>query len=258
MEIGGVPLYVRLANLFRDNIVSNTWAPGHQLPTIPILCERYQVARVTVRKALQVLARDGLITSTQGRGTFVNPPHPDRPAAGDLRHAINDPLQTGPFETMKVLGRKTVNTLPNELAFSGDQYASYVRIHKVHFFKKQPFQVVDTFVAKPVYDRFPRGADRTSKTARLLRDHGGVQIHSSRQELTIAHANPEVANLLGCAVGSVLVRIRRWRTDQDDRLVYAALNLYRGDRFVLDITSTQAGAMDFTPGLIPISKTNGN
>ena len=250
MAAGGVPMYVRLANLFRDSIASGQWPEGHQLPTIAELCGRYGVARVTVRKALGSLADDGLISITQGRGTFVEAPVAAQQAA-DVRSAINDPLQTAPSESIRVLGRAEVRTLPPELAMAAPVHDAYVRVRKVHAIRKQPFHVVEAYVAKEVHDRFPRGAESKSKTARLLRDHGRVHIRSTHQELTLVHATPEAADLLGCPVGSVLVRIRRWRIEQDGRIVYAAANLYRGDRFVLDVHTEHPDSSGFAPGLIP-------
>ncbi len=254
MAIGGVPLYIRLANVFRDNIDTRKWPPGGQIPTIPELCGQYNVARVTVRRALAELAGSGLLTSTRGRGTFVEAPHRDVQADAHLRSTINDPLQTAPLETMRVLLRRKTATLPEELKSSHPQYASYMRIRKVHSLHGMPFQVVDTYVAETVYARFPKGADRHSKTARLLRDHGGVHIGSYRQELTIAHADMEIAELLQCPVGNVLVRVRRWRQDDQQRIVYAAVNFYRGDRFVLEIETLTPPHLDFVSGIVPAER----
>jgi len=254
MEPGGVPLYIRLANVFRDNIDTRKWPPGGQVPTIPELCRQYNVGRVTVRSALAVLADGGLLTSARGRGTFVEPTRQNPREADYLRNTINDPLQTAPTESMKILLRKKAPTLPEELDAGQPKYSGYMRIRKVHSLHGMPFQVVDTYVAEPVYARFPKGADRTSKTARLLRDHGAIHISSYRQELTIAHADMGIAALLQCPVGSVLVRVRRWRYDNERRIVYAAINLYRGDRFVLDIETPTPSDMDFVSGIVPAER----
>ena len=245
-----IPLYVRLASVFRDAIATGKWVPGQRLPTIPELCEQYNVARITMRQALALLINDELISSTAGRGTFVNTGKAIGVREASLRAAINDPLQLAADETIEVLQRGPVAALPAQLAAGDAQYPGYMRLLKLHRHRGEPFQIVDTYVAASVYKRFPRGSDVKAKTARLLRDHGSVLIRSTRQELTIAYADTEIAGALQCPIASVLVRIRRWRMDHDGLIVYAAMNHYRGDLFVLDM-ETRAADESFTVGIVP-------
>lgn len=65
------PLYRRIADDLRGQIKTGALAPGSQLPTEQELGERYGVSRNTVRLAVGMLANEGTITSTPGRGTFV-------------------------------------------------------------------------------------------------------------------------------------------------------------------------------------------
>jgi GntR family transcriptional regulator len=66
-----VPRYAQLADLLRQRIARGVWAQGEQLPTLEELVREFEVARVTVRQAVNLLARDGLLSPQQGRGTFV-------------------------------------------------------------------------------------------------------------------------------------------------------------------------------------------
>ena len=66
------PLWRQLADLLRDRIDQGELAG--RLEAEMTLAEHYGVSRDTVRRALATLARDGLIRSTRGRGTFVVPP----------------------------------------------------------------------------------------------------------------------------------------------------------------------------------------
>lgn len=65
------PLYHQMAALLRDQIADGTLAPGQQVPTEGELATRYSTSRNTVRLALNALRAEGLLTSIQGRGTFV-------------------------------------------------------------------------------------------------------------------------------------------------------------------------------------------
>ena len=64
-------LTARLRDDLADRIARQELAPGAQLPTERVLSERYGVSRVTVRRALALLADDGIVQAVQGRGTFV-------------------------------------------------------------------------------------------------------------------------------------------------------------------------------------------
>lgn len=45
---------------------------GDQILTESELCSRYQVSRMTARKALDLLSSKGILVRTPGKGTFVN------------------------------------------------------------------------------------------------------------------------------------------------------------------------------------------
>jgi len=67
------PLWQQLAELLRGRIERGELAGRLEAETA--LAQHYGVSRDTVRRALACLARDGLIRSTRGRGTFVLPPN---------------------------------------------------------------------------------------------------------------------------------------------------------------------------------------
>lgn len=68
---GSVPLYAQLEAAIRESIRRNLWGPGEPLPPDREMARRWGVSRCTVRQALDVLVRDGLIERRQGKGTFV-------------------------------------------------------------------------------------------------------------------------------------------------------------------------------------------
>ena len=66
-----IPRYVQLADLFRQRVDKGEWGPGTTLPSIDELMEQFDVARVTIRQAIALLADEGLLSPQRGRGTFV-------------------------------------------------------------------------------------------------------------------------------------------------------------------------------------------
>src|SRR5690242_16246272 len=66
-----IPRYVQLADLLRQRVDKGEWGPGTVLPSIDELMEQFDVARVTIRQAVALLADEGLLSPQRGRGTFV-------------------------------------------------------------------------------------------------------------------------------------------------------------------------------------------
>lgn len=66
-----VPPSRQLAAILRGKMQSGELPPGARLPSILALASEYQIAAVTVRKALAILKTEGLIESVSGYGTFV-------------------------------------------------------------------------------------------------------------------------------------------------------------------------------------------
>ena len=69
-----VPLYERVRLALAASIEDGTYQPGDRLPSEARLAEELGVNRLTVRRAIEELARAGMVESRQGSGTFVSAP----------------------------------------------------------------------------------------------------------------------------------------------------------------------------------------
>jgi GntR family transcriptional regulator len=68
---GDAPLYRTLARDLTRRIAAGEFETGAPLPPERRLAETHGVSRVTVRRAVEQLARDGLVEQRQGSGTYV-------------------------------------------------------------------------------------------------------------------------------------------------------------------------------------------
>lgn len=67
----GTPMYLQISAEVRRLITSDIWGKGTRLPTERELARKLGVSRNTVSQAYRLLEAEGLLTSRQGRGTFV-------------------------------------------------------------------------------------------------------------------------------------------------------------------------------------------
>lgn len=68
---GLVPRYRQIVNELRDAMTRGSLAPGSALPSESELMVEHSVSRATVRRALEVLESDGLISTHPGKGRYV-------------------------------------------------------------------------------------------------------------------------------------------------------------------------------------------
>src|ERR1035437_7180400 len=87
LERGPVPLHHQVYLDLHAALAANEWSPGEQLPTERELAARYGCSLITVRRALDDLAREGRLERTRGRGTFVTEPPIVRDIAGQAGFA---------------------------------------------------------------------------------------------------------------------------------------------------------------------------
>lgn len=65
--------YEKLANLIKDSIPSLVRQGELKLPTEADFCNRYNISRETVRRAIDTLVEEGIVYRIQGSGTFIRP-----------------------------------------------------------------------------------------------------------------------------------------------------------------------------------------
>jgi GntR family transcriptional regulator len=78
LEVGPIPFYHQVYLDLRASIDGGQWPAGHRITPERDLAEQYGVSVITVRRALDELAREQRVKRTRGRGTYVLPQRIDR------------------------------------------------------------------------------------------------------------------------------------------------------------------------------------
>jgi GntR family transcriptional regulator len=68
-----IPAYAQLVDILRQKVANGELLPGDRLPSEAELCEKHSVSPMTVRRAIGILVDQDVVTTEQGRGTFVKP-----------------------------------------------------------------------------------------------------------------------------------------------------------------------------------------
>jgi GntR family transcriptional regulator len=107
----GVPIYTQIVEQIQDRVWSGALRPGDQLPTVRQLASELRVNFNTVARAYRILDEAGLISTQQGRGTYILEQQAPE-ATASLRH-----------ETLVGLTRRWLTEL-SRLGYSSEDAAA--------------------------------------------------------------------------------------------------------------------------------------
>ena len=113
-----------IATSLRDRVLGGEWTDSGVVPNERALSLQYGVARNTIRRAIESLVEQGLVTRHVGRGTLIaDPLTPDTPdAAKDLVQIVRNLAGTSPLDIMNMrliiepAPRQSLLALPATLA----------------------------------------------------------------------------------------------------------------------------------------------
>lgn len=91
LQNSGTPIYQQIADAFRGDILSGKLKSGEYLPSIRGLAKDLKISVITTMKAFEILQEEGLISSVQGKGYFVNNMDSDM-IVEQHRRAVEDAL----------------------------------------------------------------------------------------------------------------------------------------------------------------------
>jgi len=231
LDMDGVTLYAKIASILRTQISSGSWKPGEQLPSIDILSQQHAVAKVTIRQAIRLLVKEGLLTSSRGRGTFVKPRDPQHGRATGPGYGL-------PQIEVRLLHRLPNEQLPGDLRLNHVALPSYEWIRKLHHTGSKMLFIMDSYHAPEL----------TLEKDRL--QNGRLMIISALEEelkkrrltvetvVRVSSADAITARLLNCNLSFPIATIARTFSTRHGKIMLATKATYAADVFHMRTTQT--------------------
>src|SRR5690606_27459500 len=227
-----MPLYLQVAKLMRQKIESQQWRFGEQIPTLDNLVAQFEVSRITLRAALNLLEDNGISRRTRGVGTFV---------AKDLSEQRWFRLANSFDELVQAVSTLKIRMLPIEpgerapdpaFGFDGNS-AAYQRLRRVHYRENTPYCLIDIYLDKTIFDSDPEGF-RTAPVVPQLAKRPDISIHQARQTMRITVSDKETASHLNIGVGDPIADVCRVFKDPSDNILYYAHIQYPAQLIQID------------------------
>lgn len=220
-------VYVTLRTWVRDG----TYRPGDQIPTEPQLCKMFDVSRITVRKAIDDLAREGWLVRQQGKGTFVHMSRARSPASLDINEVRGQVANLAASTEVREL---TVTEIePDEETRVSLDLSPAERVQRaahVRLLRGTPLGLITTFVPLDIAARVNQ-AEMARRPLFELLGTAGIEVARADQSIGATLAGVEAARALGVDVGAPLLRLTRVVFDVMNRPVERVIALYRADAY---------------------------
>jgi GntR family transcriptional regulator len=242
--------YREIAAQLRERVALGDYGEGGSLESEAELGRRYAASRLTVRRALEILRDEGLLSSRKGSGWYV--------ASSPVRHALGA-FPTGAAALAAVGRTVRRNVLDYAIVVAPASVASVFRARegdrvvctsRVNEDEHGPFDLITTWlpldVAAPIS---PAELEQLGSWI-ALQHHGWGPTHAT-QTITAGAASDADARALRVRTGSPLLLLRRQAFTPDGRCVAVSDHRYPGGRVRLDVEfrgESASGSAD-PPGL---------
>lgn len=229
-EQSRAPLYQQLRRALRDAIEDRRLAAEEALPPEREIAEEFGVSRITVRKALDALVAEGMLTRRQGAGTFVAAREEARveKSFSKLSSFSEDMVSRGRRPESVWLSRASGAVTPEESLTLGLSPGALVyRFNRIRYADGEPMALEHSTIA---------GFCLPSEMAVGESLYEALDRHSARpvralQRLRAVLFTGERAKLLGVEDGAPGLFIERRGFLKDGRPVEVTQSYYRGDAY---------------------------
>ena len=226
---GGGPRYVQLRRRLEQGIGSGVLPPNSSLPPERELADVTELSRVTVRKAIQELVREGVLEQRQGSGTFV------REAVSRVEQSLSrlssfteDMSQRGMETTSKWLERGVF--APNAREASKLSLAEGDEVARIYRLREAGGQPMALERASLPLDILPNPLDVKTSLYEVLGQLGQRPVRAI-QKISAINLGATEAGLLGVVEGAAGLSIERTSFLESGRVAELTRSIYRGDAY---------------------------
>ena len=234
-RLKGEPIYQQIAKDLKSKILSGEWSPGTQIPGENDLAAHYQTSRVTIRKSLDSLWRQGLIQREPGRGTFVIEPI----FIGEPRHfsSFSREMQSMGYKSSSdILKLELVDadsTIMKHLGLQVDYKVVCIkRLRKSNYLI---FCIQTAWLPSILFPGLEEANLKDKSLYEYLEEHYAVQPEDAKEVFSVRQASKEEAELLEVHPKTCVFL--------QERVTYAnkvpfefVVGVFRGDRYQVQLS----------------------
>lgn len=248
----GSPRHEQISNWIREKIESGQYDIDEKLPSENELAKKFDVSRVTIRRALQTLENEELIYRSQGLGSFVND-NRSHQSFVRLTDFVEDMKRAGMEASSSVIKLKP-ETVPEHVAsiLKVEPESTVVRLDRLRLGDNQPMAFDITWLPM-FYGQLIENFDLENDTIyRILEQEYDIPVEKGCYRIEAENATEYIGNHLRVDPGSALLLIDRLSLTVGEKPIYYQKRYYRTDRIVYELMVERKPGSKTSNGNMPL------
>ncbi|MDY2575036.1 MAG: GntR family transcriptional regulator [Bacilli bacterium] len=234
-----IPLYIQVKNDIYRKIENREYT--NMLPSEKLLVELYDVSRVTLRKALEVLEEEGLISRKAGFGTVIKQ---------NLSELKNFTMVKSLTNEMKEIGAKNIETFSSTISilyankemmdlFSCDSSKKLYNLRRLRGVNEKPIVFSNTWLNIDI--DLPTSKDFLFGSLYDFLKSNNVFFSRFEEELEAIMPTREYQDLLKLDKDGVILKRIRKGFDSENKLIEYTINYYDAKlyRYSVEVASIE-------------------
>ncbi len=211
------PLYQTVIDTILDRIASGELPPGAMLPSEMQLAKDLGVAQGTARKAVMALEARGIVTRTQGRGSFVTLRTPEDALFSFFRLRREDGTLEPPELVSETVTRRPAQDSERAALHGGPE--DVLEIRRIRQLGKDTRVVEQSRLSADLFPGLEARTPLPNTLYVLYQQAYSIIVLNVNDRLGAEAASDEIAPSLGVPEGSPVLHIERQTFDALDRQV---------------------------------------
>ena len=236
----GMPLYLQIYEHLLQKIEEGIWPEESMIPTEAELCKEYSVSSITVREAIKLLVKEGKLSRTAGKGTFITPQK--------LVHKLNRFFsftrwanQHGLRPASRVLRVETMDCdshIAGHLSIS--EKDPVIRVERLRLGDDQPLMLEVIWIPEYLCPDLHLKNLSNVPLNDILNNEYGIPLVKAIESIEPRSTDEYTSHMLGIGKDVLLLYVEHTAYTKKNKIVYFVSSTYRCDKvkFTIELTSS--------------------
>ncbi len=236
-----VSYYIKVAETLKARIRDGQYQPNDLIPSAKKLEEEFKVSNITIRKALDLLTRDGYVIPMRGVGTRVTKTGDDLVSievTGTFRDWVDSAMGRDLRLTVHVL-ETSITSCPKRVSkiLSLEPDESIWRMKRVRKLRGVPMSYFINYGRSEVFsDKITKEEVERRSFVDLFQERCQIRLSKMVQRVEATVADIDLSEVLAINFGDPLFFVENIYYSTDGQPVEVTHMYCRGDKYVYDVT----------------------